>query len=134
MSMTAGTVSPTVVISVVGHNGFIGAVGVAITGLPPGGLSSPASPLTLPVSESEQALIFVPPATPNDSLSIDFIATSGSRSHSATLTLTVTPVSNTAVLQVVSVQTSAGTIEIQGLSVGAFNPDYWQKKHIELGA
>ncbi|MDP9291943.1 MAG: hypothetical protein M3O82_06235 [Verrucomicrobiota bacterium] len=41
--------------------------------------------------------------------------------------MTVTPVSDTAVLQEASGQVAAGTIEIQGLSAGTFNPDYWQK-------
>jgi hypothetical protein len=127
MSMTVGTISPPVVISVVGQNGFSGAVSVAITGLPPGATAFPASTLALPTIGSGQALIFIPPATPTGSLSIEFNATSGSQSHSATLTLVVTPVSDTAVLQDASGQATVGTIEFQGLSAGAFNPNYWQK-------
>jgi len=127
LTMTVGTISPPVVISVGGQNGFSGAVSVAISGLPPGAKVLPASPLALPAIGSGQALIFIPPTTPTGSLSIEFNATSGSLSDSATLTLTVTPVSDAAVLEEVSGQASAGKIEIQGLSAGAFNPDYWQK-------
>ncbi len=39
LTMTVGTISPAVVISVVGQNGFSGAVNVAINGLPPGAIS-----------------------------------------------------------------------------------------------
>src|SRR5712691_10290805 len=127
LTMTVGTISPPVVISVVGQNGFSGAVSVAITGLPPGAMVLPASTFALPAIGSGQALIFIPPTTPTGSLSIAFNATSGSQLHSATLALTVTPVSDTAVLQEVSGQAEAGKVEIQGLSAGAFNPDYWQK-------
>src|ERR1700674_3281556 len=123
LTMTVGTISPPVVISVVGQNGFSGAVNVAITGLPPGATVLPASTLALPAIGSGQALIFIPPATLTGSLSIEFNATSGSHSHSATLALTVNSVSDTAVLQEVLGQAVAGRIEIQGLSAGTFNPD-----------
>src|SRR5712692_4203496 len=124
LTMTVGTISPPVVISVVGQNGFSGAVSVAINGLPPGAMVLPASTFALPAIGSGQALIFIPPTTPTGSLSIAFNATSGSQLHSATLALTVTPVSDTAALQEVSGQAEAGKVEIQGLSAGAFNPDY----------
>jgi hypothetical protein len=125
ISMIVGTISQPVLISVVGQKGFSGAVNIAITGLPPGGISSPASPLVLFVGV-KQALIFIPPTTPTGSLSIEFNASSGSLSHSATLNLTVTPVSGTAVLQDASGPAPDGTIEIQGLSAGVFTPTYWQ--------
>jgi hypothetical protein len=127
ISMTVGTISSPVMISVIGQSGFSGAVDVAITGLPHSAVSSPASPLVLSASGTAQALIFIPPTTPTGSLSIEFNATSGSQSHSATLTLTVAPVSDTAVLQEVSGNAAAGMIEIQGVSAGAFNPEYWQE-------
>ena len=125
ISMTVGTISPPVLISVVGQKGFSGAVNVAITGLPPGGISLPASPLVLSAGV-KQALIFIPPTTPTGSLSIEFNASSGSLSHSATLNLTVTPVFGTAVLQDASGPAPDGTIEIQGLSADVFTPTYWQ--------
>ncbi len=125
--MIVGTISPPAVISVAGQNGFTGQVSVAINGLPPGATSSPAAPFTVPASGSQKVNLFIPPAAQTGSLSIRFDATSGSQSHSATLTLTVTPVSNTAVLREVSGQVAAGTIQIQGLSAGNFHPDSWQK-------
>lgn len=126
LSMTVGTISPSVVISVVGQNGFSGAVSVVITGLPPGATSSQPSPLIFPTSASQKVSFFIPPTTPTGSLSIELNATSGSLSHSASLNVALTPVSGTAVLQDASGQVAAGTTEIQGLSAGAFNPTYWQ--------
>jgi len=109
------------------QNGFADTVNVAIEGLPPGAFSSPPSPLTIPPFGTQQVVLFIPPAAQTGSLSIQFDATSGSLSHSAKLNVTVSPVTGTAVLQDASGQMAAGTIEIQGLSAGTFNPDFWQK-------
>jgi hypothetical protein len=125
--MTVGTITAPFVISIAGQNGFSGAVNVAITGLPQGATSSPPSPLTILTFGTQQVSLFIPPSTPTGALSIDFNATSGSLSHSAKVTLTVTPVTGTAVLQNASGPVASDTIEIQGLSAGSFNPDYWQK-------
>jgi hypothetical protein len=127
ISMTVGTMGPSVTITVTGQNGFTGTVNVAITGLPQGATSSPSSPLTISAFGTQQVNFFIPPATPTGSLSIGLNATSGSLSHSAALNVALTPVSGTAVLQDAPGQVSAGTIEIQGLSAGTFNPEYWQK-------
>jgi hypothetical protein len=123
--MTVGTITPPVVITVAGQNGFIGTVNVMISGLPPGATSSPAATFTVPAFGSQQVLLFIPPAAQTGSLSVHFDATSGGISHSAALTLTVMPVSGTAGLQEVPGQVAAGTIEVQGISAGAFNPTYW---------
>lgn len=127
LSMTVGTITPPFVISIVGHNGFSGAVNVAITGLPQGATSSPPSPFMIPVLGSQQVTVFIPSTTSAGSISIGLNATSGSLSHNVTLNVTVTPVTGTVVLQDASGQVAAGTIEIQGLSAGTFNPEYWQK-------
>ena len=126
ISMTAGTVGPTVTIAISGKNGFADTVNVAITGLPNGAFTSPPSPLTLLAPGSGQVNFFIPSTTAPGSFSIGFNATSGSLSHGATLNTTVTPVSGTAVLQDASGQMVANTIEIQGLSAGTFDPTYWQ--------
>jgi hypothetical protein len=127
ISMTVGTIGAPVTITVAGQNGFTGTVSVALTGLPQGATSSPSSPFTISAFGTQQVNLFIPPATATGSLSIGLNATSGSLFHSATLNVALTPVSGTAVLQDAPGQVSAGTIEIQGLSAGSFNPDYWQK-------
>ena len=127
ISMTAGTFSPSVTIAISGQGGFADTVDVAITALPNGAFTSPPSPLIFSPSGSQKVNFFTPSTTVPGSLSIEFNATSGSLSHNAKLNMTVTPVSGTAVLQDASGQVAAGTIEIQGLGAGAFNPDYWQK-------
>ncbi len=128
ISMTVGTGGPAVGITVSGQNGFADTVSVAIAGLPPGAFSSPPSPLTIPPFGTQQVTLFMPPATPTGSLSVELTATSGTLSHSAALALTVAPVSDTAVLQEASGQVAADTIEIQGVSAGSFNPIYWQRE------
>jgi hypothetical protein len=127
LSMTVGTVSSPAMLMVTGQNGFNGQVSIHISGLPSGATSSPATPFKMLTSGSQQVVLFIPPAAQTGSHSIQFDATSGGLSHSATLMLSVTPVSDTATLQEVSGQATAGTIEIQGLSAGTFRPDYWQK-------
>jgi hypothetical protein len=125
--MTVGTISPPTVVTVTGQNGFSSQVSISVTGLPAGATTSPAAPFTISAFGSQQVVLFIPPAAQTGSLSIQFDATGGSLSHNAGLNVTVTPVSGTAVLQDASGQVAAGTIEIQGLSAGNFNPDYWQK-------
>ena len=126
ISMTVGTVGPTVTIAISGQDGFADTVNVAIAGLPNGAFTSPPSPLTFPASGSQKVNLFIPSTTAPGSLSIGFNATSGSLSHGVKLNITATPVSGTAVLQDASGQVAAGTIEIQGLSAGTFNPTFWQ--------
>jgi hypothetical protein len=125
--MTVGTISPPTVITVAGQNGFTGQVSIEISGLPPGATSSPATPFTVSMSGNQQVVLFIPPATQAGTLSLQFEASSGIHFHSALLTLTVMPVSGTVGLQEVPGQVAVGTIEIQGLSAGTFNPTSWQQ-------
>jgi hypothetical protein len=124
---TVGTVSPAVAVQISAENGFAETVNLVINGLPPGSFSTPPVPLAIPPTGSQKVTLFIPPSTPTGSVSIEFAATSGTLSHNATLNLMVNPVSNTAVLQESSGQVAAGTIEIQGVSAGNFNPTYWQQ-------
>jgi hypothetical protein len=126
-SMIVGTISPPAVITVAGQNGFTGQVSIHISGLPAGATSSPATPFTVSTSGSQPVVLFIPPATQTGTLSLQFEATSGIHFHSAPLTLTVMPVSDTVGLQEVPGQVAVGTIEIQGLSAGTFNPTSWQQ-------
>ena len=127
LSMTVGTISPPAVINVAGQNGFSGQVSIAISGLPPGATSSPPAPFTVPVFRNQQVTLFIPPTAQTGALSIQFAATGGRQSHSAPLTLTVVPVSDTAQLREVPGQVPPGYIEIQGVSAGDFNLTYWQQ-------
>jgi hypothetical protein len=127
VSMTVGTYSPPVQISVTGNNGFSGNVSVAISGLPSGAISSPLIPLQIKGSGSQQVSIFIPPAVQTSTLSLQVNATSGHLSHTTPLSLTVAQVTGTAGLQEEAGQVAAGTIEIQGVSADPFNPVYWQE-------
>ncbi len=126
ISVTVGTNSFPVRVSVEGQNGFVGNVSVAIAGLPSGATSSPPTPLTIPAFGNVDATFFIPPQAQSGIVPLQLNGTGGGLSHSTSLTLTVLPVSGNAVLQETTGQGPAGTIEIQGLSAGNFNPDYWQ--------
>ena len=130
LSVTVGTISPAVVVEVSEQNGFADTVNVAINGLPPGSFSKPPVPLAIPSNGSQRVTFFIPPSAPAGSLSIELEATSGTISHSATLNVTVTPVSGTAVLQESSGQAPVSTIEFQGVTAGNFNPAYWQNNSL----
>jgi hypothetical protein len=121
-----GTVSQPITVSVFAKNGFSGTVNVLIQGLPAGAVLAPPAPLAIPASGSRQVTFFFPPATATGTISLTLAATGGGLSHSATLNLTLNPVSGTAVLQDTPGQANAETIEIQGLSAGDFNPVDWQ--------
>ena len=127
VSQTVGTVGQPISVTVSAQNGFADTVNVNIQGLPAGAIISPQTPLAIPPSGSQQVTAFFPPTTTTGSNSVQFAATGGGLSHSATLNLTLNPVSGTAVLQETAGQVNAGTIEIQGLSAGNFNPTYWQQ-------
>src|SRR6266481_2580342 len=74
-SMIVGTVSPPVVITVAGQNGFTGQVSIEISGLPPGATSSPVTPFKVSTSGNQQVVLFIPPTTQTGTLSLQFEAT-----------------------------------------------------------
>jgi hypothetical protein len=83
-----GTTSP-VTLSVSGQNGFAGAVSFDLEGLPQGITSSPASPFSVSGGASQQVTFSAPAAA--GTFPVIFLGESGTLSHSAMLTLTVTP-------------------------------------------
>jgi hypothetical protein len=121
-----GTYSSPVSISIGALNGFTGSVTVAISGLPPGSVTSPAAPFQVRSSRSQQVTFFVPVLTAAGPVTIQLDGSSASLSHSSVLTLQIAQGPDTADLQDGSGQAPAGTIEIQGLSAGVFDPTYWQ--------
>ena len=86
-----GQTSP-VTVSVTGINGFNLSVGVAVYGIPEGIASSPTAPFSVAAGSSQQ-LTFAAPAAAG-TFTVTLLATNGALSHSATLTLTVTPKPN----------------------------------------
>ena len=89
LSLSQGATGPPVTVSVNGQNGFAGAVQVALSGLPTGVLSNPASPFNI-ASGANTAIVFgaaTNAATGNFTVTAQ--GSSGSLSHSATLALAV---------------------------------------------
>jgi hypothetical protein len=75
-------------------NGFAGTVSVAVQGLPPGAVTSPASPFTLQPGQSQPITITLPVDTPDGVTAISLVATSGTLSHTAQVSLNVIPCLN----------------------------------------
>jgi hypothetical protein len=86
-----GTTSPPSVILASDQNGFTGTVTVAISGLPSGASSSPASPFVVPLGTTAEVRFSIPVSAQTGAFSLQFSATSGQLSKSATLALNVTP-------------------------------------------
>jgi len=130
VAQIVGTVSQPITVTAFPKNGFTDTVNVSINGLPANAVSMPAAPLAIPPAGTQQVTFFFPPSTTPGTISLSFAATGGGLSHTAALNFTLNPVSGTAVLQETTGQVNAGTIEIQGLSAGDFNPAYWQQNTI----
>jgi glycoprotein endo-alpha-1,2-mannosidase len=87
-TQVGGTTQP-VVVSLTPLNGFIGPVTVTLSGFPDGIASSPPSPFTLSTG-TNQSFTFSAPAAAG-TFTVEFQGVSGTLSHSANATLTVTP-------------------------------------------
>jgi hypothetical protein len=83
-----GTSAP-VTVTLNAVNGFTSVVSVTISGFPNGINSSPASPFTLTAGMSQQVTFSAPAAA--GTFTVEFQGASGTLSHSADATLTVTP-------------------------------------------
>jgi hypothetical protein len=83
-----GTTTAPVVISVTGQTGFTGSVSVSLQGLPPGITVSPSSSFSLAAGANQPLTFFVPDTTSVGGTAITVLASGGSHSHSAQLTLT----------------------------------------------
>lgn len=88
---TVGTTSPPAAVAVVGQNGFTGTVTVAISGLPQGATSSPASPFTVFPGAIQQVTFSIPASAATGDVSVQFAASGGGLSKNALLTLKVMP-------------------------------------------
>jgi hypothetical protein len=85
-----GSSSSSFTVSASGQNGFNGSVGVAVSGLPAGASTLPASPFSVPAGSSQNVSLSIPTTLSPGSYSLMVSGTSGSLAHSAALALTVT--------------------------------------------
>src|SRR5690349_9818178 len=91
LTLPQGTTSSTVSISVTAQNGFNGIVQVALSGLPSGVASNPASPFSLAVGANTSLIFGANSNAATGTFTITAMGSSGSLSHSATLILTINP-------------------------------------------
>ncbi len=85
----AGSSSAGFTVSATGQNGFSGAAMVALSGLPGGTTTSPASPFNLTAGGSQKVTLTLPATASNGNYTVTATGSAGSLSHSSALTLTI---------------------------------------------
>src|SRR3984893_11077263 len=89
LSISQGSTSAPITISVAVQNGFTGKVQVSLTGTPNGVVSNPASPFTIAAGANTAVVLGATPNAATGNFTIPAQGISGSPSHSATLALSV---------------------------------------------
>jgi hypothetical protein len=89
LSLPQGGTSPPVNVSVIGQNGFTGAVQVTLSGLPSAVQSNPPSPFSVAAGANTSVVFGAAPNAGTGSFTITAQAASGALSHSATFALIV---------------------------------------------
>ena len=89
ITAAAGTSNTTFTTSITSQNGFSGSTSVALSGLPAGATTSPASPFNVAAGSSQTVTLSLPPTTASGNYTVTATATSGTLTHSTALTLTV---------------------------------------------
>src|SRR5260370_8657445 len=108
LSLSQGATGPPVTVSVNGQNGFAGAVQVALSGLPTGVLSNPASPFNIASGANAAIVLGAATNAATGNFTVTAQGSSGSLSHSATLALAVQASSAALLPRTTYVRTDAG--------------------------
>ncbi|HVR27413.1 MAG TPA: hypothetical protein VMU26_29300, partial [Candidatus Polarisedimenticolia bacterium] len=93
LTVTAGG-STSFAVSIAGQNGFANAVMVTLSGLPVGVTASPASPFSVPAGGSQTVTLSIPATVSAGNFTLTASGTSAALTHSASLTLTVDPLTD----------------------------------------
>lgn len=96
-------------VSTVALNGFSGTVSVAISGLPAGASTSPASPFNLVAGSDQSVSLSIPSGASPGTYTVMVNGTSGALAHSATLALTVAIQDFSIALSPTAITANAGT-------------------------
>src|ERR1700722_12196573 len=94
ISVTPGSTSQPVTLTVAGVNGFQGSVVVTVSGLPSGVTSSPASPFNISAGGNQAITFMASSSAAAGSATITFQGTSGPLNHSTSLTLQIVTSAN----------------------------------------
>lgn len=89
VAVQQGAASSAISLSVTAQNGFSGSVQVALSGLPSGVAASPGSPFSVAAGASASLLFSAAATASTGNFTVSATGTSGSLSHSASLTLTI---------------------------------------------
>ena len=93
-SLTAGGSAQTITLSATAVDGFSGTVLVSLTGLPPGVTAAPAS-FSFPVGGTQQVSLTAAASAAAATATLVFTGSSGTRSHTASVALTVAAATTT---------------------------------------
>lgn len=90
LTLSAGGNAQALTLSIAAQNGFSGSVQVAITGLPTGVTATPATVMVTPGTPQQVSFSAAANAAPG-SVPVQFAATSGTLSHTASLQIVISP-------------------------------------------
>ena len=94
ITANAGGSDSSFAVTTTSQHGFTSSVTIALSGLPSGARTSPASPFTLAAGSTQAVVLSVPATVSPGSFTLMIRATSATLTHSATLALTVDPLSD----------------------------------------
>lgn len=110
ITAVAGSSNASFVVSITGLDGFTASVSLSLAGLPAGTTTSPSFPFNVAAGSSQTVTLSIPATVTPGNYSLILSGTSGSTTHSAPLTLTVTPTMDfSIVLSPTSTTANAGT-------------------------
>ena len=91
ITTNAGMSNSSVTVSILGENGFSGSVALALSGLPAGVTTSPASPFNVAAGSSQIVTLFPSTTVPSGNYTVTATGTSGTLTQTALLGLTIVP-------------------------------------------
>src|SRR6266568_4123155 len=91
VTLTQGTTSTAVNVTIAGQNGFTGTVQVTLSGLPTGVIPNPASPFSMNAGASQAVIFGADSSSSTGNATVAAQGTSGNLSHSASLSVIVQP-------------------------------------------
>jgi hypothetical protein len=94
ITANVGSSNSTFAVTTTSQNGFSGSITVTLAGLPAGAMTSPASPFSVAAGSTQTVALSVPSTVPPGNFTLTVTGTSTSLIHSASLALTVDPLTD----------------------------------------
>ena len=91
ITSVAGSSNTTFTVSTTPQNGFVSPVSITLSGLPAGATTFPVAPFSVAAGSNQTVTLSIPATVSTGNYTVTATGTSGALTHSAALTLTVTP-------------------------------------------